>query len=100
VSHGVNGTQTVGITPKGVKVYEAFLLARQLMNRTVYFHHNVKVLEFMMEHFLRLVLEHMDEINTTCSIAPFVPPCLKRVATAVHQDIDKATLMDEGYLKN
>jgi len=96
VSHGENGTKTLGITPKGVKAYEAFLLARQLMNRTVYFHHNVKVLEFMMEHFLRLVIAHMDEINTTCALTPFVPPYLKRVAAAVRQDIKKATLMAEG----
>ncbi len=97
VSHGENGIRTLGLTPKGVKAYEAFLLARQLMNRTVYYHHNVKVLEFMMEHFLRLMIEHIDEIKSTCSIAPFVPPYLKRVEAAVRQGIDKATLMAEGY---
>jgi len=97
VSHGEYGTKTLGITPKGVKAYEAFLLARQLMNRTVYFHHNVKVLEFMMEHFLRLVIKHMDEIKTIGSVAPFVPSYLKRVAAADHQNLDKATLMEEGY---
>lgn len=97
VSHGENGARTLGITPKGVKAYEAFLLARQLMNRTVYYHHNVKVLEFMMDHFLRLVIERMDEINAAYSIAPFVPLYLKRVAAAVQQGIDKVTLMTEGY---
>jgi HD superfamily phosphohydrolase len=97
VNHGEHGTRTLGITPKGVKAYEAFLLARQLMNRTVYYHHNVKVLEFMMEHFLWLVIEHMDELNATCSIAPFVPPYLKRVAAAVREGVDKDTLMAEGY---
>ena len=61
VSHGENGTRTLGITPKGVKAYEAFLLARQLINRTVYYHQNVKVLEFMMEHFLQLVIKYMED---------------------------------------
>ena len=83
VRHGENGIRTLGITQKGVKAYEAFLLSRQLMNRTVYYHHNVKVLEFMMEHFLRLVIEDRDQIKATCSVAPFVPPYLKRVEAAV-----------------
>lgn len=95
VSHGENGPKTLGITPKGVKAYEAFVIARQLMNRTVYFHHNVKVLEFMMEQFLRLVIEHMDEISAAPSIAPFIPPYLKRVAAAVAQGGDN-TLMIAG----
>ena len=44
-----------------MKAYEAFLLARQLMNRTAYDHQNVKVLEFMMEHFLQLVIKYMGD---------------------------------------
>lgn len=97
ISHGENGAKTLGLTPKGVKAYEAFLLARQLMNRTVYYHHNVKVLEFMMEHFLRLIIEHLDEIDSVDPLAPFVPPYLKRVAAAIKQGADKAALMAEGY---
>jgi HD superfamily phosphohydrolase len=68
VSHDGNGTRTLGMTPKGVKAFEAFLLARQLMTRTVYFHHHVKVLEFMMEHFLqatagRTVDSSLDDVQ-------------------------------------
>ena len=44
-----------------------------------------------------MVIEHMDELNASCSIAPFVPPYLKRVAAAVTGCTDKATLMAEGY---
>src|SRR5262249_4590879 len=97
VAHGELGTKTLGLTPKGVKAYEAFLLARQLMNRTVYYHHNVKVLEFMMEHFLRLVIANMDEIIASSRLAPFVPPYLRRVAVATKQGAGKAALMAEGY---
>ena len=53
------------------------------MNRMLYYHHNVKVLEFMMGHFLRLVIEDRDEIKATCSVAPFVPSYLKPVEAAV-----------------
>lgn len=67
------------------------------MNRTVYYHHAVKVLEFMMEHFLRLVIDNMGQICSAGSVAPFVPPYLKRVAVAVQHATDKATLMAEGY---
>jgi uncharacterized protein len=97
VSHDQKDTKTLGITPKGVKAYEAFLLARQLMNRTVYYHHKVKVLEFMMEHFLRSVIQHMDEVSKISSVAPFIPPYLKRVAAAVTQGRGKDILLSDGY---
>jgi HD superfamily phosphohydrolase len=78
VEHGAGGPATLGLTPKGVKAYEAFLLARQLMNRTLYYHHTVRVLEFMMERFLRLVIEELQEVSG--SSLDSIPGYLKRVA--------------------
>jgi HD superfamily phosphohydrolase len=78
VEHGTHGPVTLGLTPKGVKAYEAFLLARQLMNRTLYYHHAVRVLEFMMERFLRLVIEELGSMKD--SARNLVPAYLKRLA--------------------
>jgi hypothetical protein len=83
VPHGEGGPETLGITLKGVKAYEAFLIARQLMNRTVYYHHNVKVLEFMIEHLLRLVIEHMNTLLKSASIAPFIPAYFWKVGAKI-----------------
>ncbi|MBI4292029.1 MAG: HD domain-containing protein [Betaproteobacteria bacterium] len=75
-------TRTLGLTPKGIKAYEAFLLARQLMNRTVYFHHNVKVLEFMLESILRIAIDGLQEFAADSTVSPTLPPYLKRVREA------------------
>jgi uncharacterized protein len=84
VTHSELGSQkTLGLTPKGVKAYEAFLLARQLMNRTVYYHHNVKVLEFMAEHVLRLAITNLDRLTSDNSVASTVPPYFRKVHAAV-----------------
>jgi HD superfamily phosphohydrolase len=84
VQHGDNGSEeTLGLTPKGVKAYEAFLLARQLMNRTVYYHHNVKVLEFMIEQLLRLTIQHYSRLTARKKTMPFIPAYIRRVATAL-----------------
>jgi len=92
VSHGNAGSEkTLGITPKGVKAYEAFVLARQLMNRTVYYHHNVKVLEFMIEHLFRLIITHVAELIADKDVAPLVPPYFRRVATAIQSSGESKT---------
>jgi HD superfamily phosphohydrolase len=94
------------MTPKGVKAYEAFLLARQFMNRTVYYHHNVKGLECMMEHVLRLVIHHLEDLLDDVSLKAVIPPYLRRVAAFIRQGVDqdvpnaetsKEKLMKGGY---
>ncbi len=58
------GDRTLGLQSKGVKAYEGYALARQLMNRSLYYHKAVKVFEFMMEEFTRrtiLALDTLDE---------------------------------------
>jgi len=98
VSHGASGSaRTLGLTPKGVKAYEAFLLARQLMNRTVYYHHNVKVLEFMIEHLLRLAVRHHAILMADKQIGPFVPPYLQRVSEAIQsRGVSKQDFMEQA----
>ncbi|MEM9987864.1 MAG: hypothetical protein AAF804_22470, partial [Bacteroidota bacterium] len=81
VSHGTGGVQSLGLTQKGVKAYEGFLLSRQLMNRTLYYHNKVKVLEFMMEEFLREVMRAIKgEEALPPSLEPFVPEYLRLLA--------------------
>ena len=89
VRHGDDGggsEETLGLTPKGVKAYEAFLLARQLMNRTVYYHHNVKVLEFMIEHLLRFTIQHYSRLTARKKTMPYIPSYFGRVATAIESN--------------
>jgi HD superfamily phosphohydrolase len=95
VNHGSD--KTLGLTPKGVKAYEAFLLARQLMNRTVYHHHNVKVLEFMIEHLLRLTIRHNSKLTAHKKTMPFIPPYFRRVAAVIKSGgMSKEDFMEQG----
>jgi uncharacterized protein len=99
VSHGNSGSEkTLGLTPKGVKAYEAFLLARQLMNRTVYYHHNVKVLEFMIEHILRLTVQHVFKLIANKRIGPFIPQYFRRVGEAIQSGrVNKQEFMKKSH---
>lgn len=94
--HG-DTTKTLGITPKGIKAYEGFLLARHLMNKTVYYHRRVKVLEFMMEQFLREVLKHHEEMTRKTDVAPFIPRYLTSVANVSAGAYDQSFL--DEYLE-
>jgi HD superfamily phosphohydrolase len=101
VTHGAGGPRTLGITPKGVKAYEAFLIARQLMNRTVYYHHKVKVLEFMVEHFIRCVLDNIDSLKGVASVRSFIPSYFGQVAGLIQkegfkEELEKAQFLSEG----
>jgi hypothetical protein len=64
----------VTLLPTIASAYEAFVLARQLMNRTIYYHHKVKALEFMMEHFLRSVLRREHEFSPRQAMRYCMPP--------------------------
>lgn len=83
IRHDTGGPKTLGLTPKGVKAYEAFAVARQFMNRTVYYHRKVKVLEYMMEQFIRETLLNCERLNTLPEIGPIIPAYLKAVADLI-----------------
>jgi hypothetical protein len=83
VEHDRRALRTLGLEEKGVKAYEGFALARQLMNRTVYYHRAVKVFEFMMEEFLRQVVLGVDQLATDSDMRPAVPPYLRSLAGLV-----------------
>jgi HD superfamily phosphohydrolase len=80
VEHDNMSLCSLGVEEKGVKAYEGFALARQLMNRTVYFHRAVKVFEFMMEELLRHVIHHIEPMNTVPEVRAAIPPYLQAVA--------------------
>lgn len=82
-----DNAKTLGITPKGVKAYEAFVLARQLMNRTVYYHRRVKVLEFMMEQILREVLLHYVELSGDSAVSSHIPNYCSSLARAIQSPV-------------
>jgi uncharacterized protein len=83
IRHGNDGPKTLGIRPKGVKAYEAFAVARQFMNRTVYYHHKVKVLEHMMERFIRETLINADPLTKVPELNHFVPPYFRAVTSLI-----------------
>jgi HD superfamily phosphohydrolase len=99
VQHGGSQQRDLGLETKGVKAYEAFALARQLMNRTVYYHKTIKVLEFMMEYFLRRVIGTHDDIcDIVPTLKPVIPPYFTAVAGAITNNRlkDKKAFMEEA----
>jgi HD superfamily phosphohydrolase len=104
IRHGNGGPKTLGLTPKGVKAYEAFALARQFMNRTVYYHRKVKVLEYMMEQFIRETLLNCERLVGLPEIGPLIPEYFRTVGSLVqdHQHYEKREFMIanvEGYIE-
>jgi HD superfamily phosphohydrolase len=77
---------TLGIGPKGIKAYEGFIVARHLMNRTVYYHPRVKVFEYMMEQFIREAIAKADDWRANPALASSVPEYLIAMAAAVGAD--------------
>jgi HD superfamily phosphohydrolase len=71
--------EVLGLTPKGVKPYEAFALARHLMNRSVYYHSKVRVLEYMMELAIRKTIE---ELPAKDDRSPLIPEYIRLLATS------------------
>ena len=88
--------RTLGLTAKGVKAYEAFLWARQLMNRTVYFHHNIQVLEFLVERLFRLVMGDLSRFTKRPRLSPLIPPYFKRIGALLRRRPTKEEVLDEG----
>ncbi len=98
--HDGNGLRTLAITLKGVKAYESFALARQLMNRTVYFHKRVKTFEFMMEEFIRRILKNIDLLDQHNRLREVVPKYFRAVAQLLDDpnSWDRAEALDQ-FLK-
>lgn len=96
IRHGHDGPRTLGIRPKGVKAYEAFAVARQFMNRTVYYHHKVKVLEHMMERFIKETLINADQLAKVPELIYLVPGYFKAVCQFI-KEAEKPT--KEEFLK-
>jgi hypothetical protein len=80
VEHDENSLCSLGVEEKGVKAYEGFALARQLMNRTVYYHRAVQVFEFMMEELLRQVISEFNMLHRDSELRTAIPPYLSAVA--------------------
>lgn len=80
VEHAGNSLCSLGVEEKGVKAYEGFALARQLMNRTVYYHRAVKVFEFMMEELLRQVIREFGMLHMEPELRAAIPRYLGAVA--------------------
>jgi hypothetical protein len=80
VEHDGNSLCSLGVEEKGVKAYEGFALARQLMNRTVYYHRAVQVFEFMMEELLRQVISGFDMLHGDPELRAAIPRYLSAVA--------------------
>ena len=84
INHSDN-VKTLGITRKGVNSYETYLVARQFMNKMVYFHKKVKVYEYMMELFIQEVIENCDSLSKEFSI----PPYLSKVSDLIKSSNNK-----------
>lgn len=69
IEHG-SGHATLGLTSKGVKAYEAFALARHHMNRTVYYHAKVAVLELLLERCLLEIANEVVADKQSCAGIP------------------------------
>jgi HD superfamily phosphohydrolase len=98
IRHGDGGPKTLGVTPKGVKAYEAFAVARQFMNRTVYYHRKVKVLEYMMERFIRETLMHSDPLTHSPEVGSLIPSYFRAVANVIQdsQHYDKQEFLSSN----
>lgn len=86
VQHGTRHVRTLGLSKKGIKVYENYVLARHQMNRSVYFHPRVKVLEFMMEEFIRFVILNLRLIDRISSVKKAIPDYIRSMAEAIRDE--------------
>ncbi|TDP54356.1 metal dependent phosphohydrolase [Bacteriovorax stolpii] len=77
ITHSKNDPKTLGLYYKGVKPYEAYLISRQLMNKSVYYHRKVKVAEYMAEAIFRYLIER--EMKSKKS-SPILPSYLKSIS--------------------
>ena len=96
------GQQSLGLTPKGIKVYESFVMARQLMNRSIYYHHKVKLLEFMIEETFRTIIKYVPSLQSDSEMKNLTPKYLIAVHGAqTDKTFDKKNFMSvnlESYI--
>lgn len=79
IIHHSNNETTLGLSPKGIRAYEAYALARHQMNQSVYFHPLVKIFEFMMEECIRCTMQSLEHDDT--EIASIASPILGNMST-------------------
>lgn len=77
IAHSEEHPKTLGLFYKGVKPYEAYLISRHLMNKSVYYHRKVKTAEYMAESIFKYLIER--EIDVPGS-NPALPTYLKMIA--------------------
>lgn len=98
--HGGNGPKTLGITYKGIKPYEVFAFARQMMNRIVYYHLKVKTFEYMMERLFRIVIEQHEKLNSDPEVSPHIHPYLSALATIEREKNTDKKKFIKGHLSD
>ena len=93
-----DGQDHLGLVTKGVKAYETFAFARYLMNRSVYLHKAVNVLQYMMEELIRLVILHLADLDSHGGGASAaIPGYFRKLSTVVGQKLDKASFMKKHF---
>lgn len=53
----------LGIKYKAIGIAEHYLSARRQMTRNIYFHKKIKAAEFILQNFIGLLIDHIDEID-------------------------------------
>jgi uncharacterized protein len=53
----------LGVKYKGLGIAEHYLSARRQMTRNVYFHKKIKAAEFILQNYISLLIEHIDELD-------------------------------------
>ena len=100
VEHGRNKFPSLGITQKGIKTYESYAIARQLMNRTIYYHCKVQVLEFMVETIIRTAIEKASSIIENGSMNNLFPKYLQILGKNVNKASKSEFKQDEFMKEN
>ena len=83
VPHGP--TQCLALIEKGLKAYEGFVMARHLMNRSVYFHRTVRVFETMMERLIEQVVALIEDKRLASGVVAGVPTLLTKLVEGLSQ---------------
>jgi hypothetical protein len=73
IKHAPKMPYTLGIMSKGVKTYEAYILARHLMNRSIYYHKKIKVIETMIENVFTYFVNEYKYLCKNLTIKRLIP---------------------------
>lgn len=92
------GEDHLGLVHKGIKAYETFAFARYLMNRSVYLHKAVAVLQFMMEELMRQIITSMATLKKIKDLAPVIPAYLKAISDWDSKQKDQNAFMHDHLM--